>query len=201
MLKAHLVNNHTLSQLSHRYGLPDRLIAPRSEIPNLRRGEKTTANLFESYVAGLYYSYLKTQPVASTTTPPRSLKRRVGNGDSEHVDDTMVGGGVGVGGEVKSRLTHGQAMDLLESWLYPLLWPIAQWTMTQLKNEQLRLDAITAEKSGDAHLDDQAVGSMAVLNEHLVRWEGRLPEYNASRSGSDMWSIQCVATLRNGTIL
>ena len=110
------------------------------------------------------------------------------------------GNGNGNGnGNLNSTVTHGQSMDHIESWLYPLFTPLAEWVMIQLKAEQRRLDAIISERIGDSHLDEQAVGSMAVLNEFLTRREGRLPEYVSSRSGSDMWSVVCMVKLKNGT--
>jgi ribonuclease-3 len=68
ILKSHLVSNYTLSQLSKRYFLANRLRAEPAQLPTLRSGEKTTANIFEAYVAGLYYS------PTSVSTPLTTLQ-------------------------------------------------------------------------------------------------------------------------------
>ncbi len=73
--------------------------------------------------------------------------------------------------------------------------------MTQLRLEQSRLDALTAEKGGDSNLDEQAVGAMARLNEHCIFKEGGKPDYIASREGSEMWSVLVVVTLKDGSRL
>lgn len=39
--------------------MPERLITDVNATEILKNGTKTTANIFEAYVAGLHYSYLK----------------------------------------------------------------------------------------------------------------------------------------------
>lgn len=39
--------------------MPERLITDVNATEVLKNGTKTTANIFEAYVAGLHYSYLK----------------------------------------------------------------------------------------------------------------------------------------------
>ncbi|OCF31328.1 hypothetical protein I316_06932 [Kwoniella heveanensis BCC8398] len=58
-LRSLLVANKTLRQLSHLYRLPLRLIAPAEQWAVLANGEHVPANLFEAYIAGVYYSYLQ----------------------------------------------------------------------------------------------------------------------------------------------
>nr|XP_019047801.1 hypothetical protein I302_04418 [Kwoniella bestiolae CBS 10118]OCF26731.1 hypothetical protein I302_04418 [Kwoniella bestiolae CBS 10118] len=58
-LKSALVNNTTLRELSKRYRLHERLVAPPEQLPTLMNGDKVLANLFEAYIAGVFYSYLK----------------------------------------------------------------------------------------------------------------------------------------------
>ena len=52
------MSNAILAQLSQRYNLIDRLVADRTALLNLKRGERANANLFEAYIAGLYLSYI-----------------------------------------------------------------------------------------------------------------------------------------------
>jgi hypothetical protein len=57
-VKDHLVCNATLAQLADRYGLPDNLIADQSALYSTQGQVKTKGSLFESWVAGVYYSYI-----------------------------------------------------------------------------------------------------------------------------------------------
>jgi len=186
-LKSHLVSNTTLSQLSHKYDLPKYLIASYAQLYNLQNGEKTSANIFEAYVAGVYYSFLN----PTKTRMPTPLRTPSKSGFDEHVIKTPH----------STQPTNGQALDQVESWLHPLFTPIAEWTLGQLKAEQARLEAMTAEKRGDKYLDQHAAGAMARLNEHCIVRERGIPEYISIRAGSDMWSVMCVATLKDGTRL
>lgn len=63
-----MVSNNTLAQLSIRYGLPDRLIAAHGALYVTRAQQKTKANLFESHVAGVFYSYLQAEVTRGPST-------------------------------------------------------------------------------------------------------------------------------------
>ena len=53
-IMSHLVSNATLAQISERYDLVDRLRVPSHAAMTIKHGEKSKANVFESYIAGLY---------------------------------------------------------------------------------------------------------------------------------------------------
>ena len=67
-LKDRLVCNATLAQISDRYALPARLRGGL-EIYTTRQSEKVRASVFEAYIAGVYYDFLRAgeQPSADTT--------------------------------------------------------------------------------------------------------------------------------------
>lgn len=68
-----------------------------------------------------------------------------------------------------------------------------------MKQEQARLEALTAEKGGDADLDKDAAGALARLNEYFIAKQGGIPEIVASREGSDMWRVMVIARMNSGT--
>lgn len=226
MLKSLLVANSTLAQLSSRYDLPSRLLAGPSELWNVRNGEKTRANLFEAYVAGLYASYLKhgDGEVNGTgnghfhgnghvngnggvnggsaasgfraPTPPRTPSKR----DTSTADLRVNGLALDEASDAAGK-DDGRAFLHVMGWLKPLFTPLARWALEELKSEQARIDARQAELTPDAELDAQSLGASARLNEHFTYKEGGMPEYLPARSGSDMWTVMCVATMRDGTKL
>ncbi|TYJ55186.1 hypothetical protein B9479_004120 [Cryptococcus floricola] len=59
LLKSMLVSNQTLAQISRRYGMQDLLITDVNGSEILKSGMKTVANIFEAYIAGMFYSYLQ----------------------------------------------------------------------------------------------------------------------------------------------
>ena len=58
-LKDDLVSNDMLAQLADRYGISDQLKASNSAYYVTKLQVKTRGSLFESYIAGVYYSFLK----------------------------------------------------------------------------------------------------------------------------------------------
>lgn len=58
MLKASLVANSTLAQLSTRYNMPDSIIAAPSALFTTRLQTKTRASVFEAYIAAMFYDFL-----------------------------------------------------------------------------------------------------------------------------------------------
>ncbi|WVQ81656.1 hypothetical protein IAT38_003781 [Cryptococcus sp. DSM 104549] len=209
IMKALLVSNSTLSQVSRRYDLPSKLMADPNAAYTLRAGQKTTANLFESYVAGAYYSYLKygegsagrKRHRSETPVDPR-LAMKAANGeatDGEKADKEAAVAEPAVPASA-ALPTRGQAMDHIESWLRPLFTPIARWVLEYMKTEQRRLDALQSERSGDGmELDALSTGASARLNEFCISKGGGMPVYTAVRAGADQWTVQCCATSKDGT--
>jgi ribonuclease-3 len=58
------VANHTLAQLSAAYSLQTRMIASHAQLPSLKLGTRTLANLFEAHVAAVYFDYWTSEPAA-----------------------------------------------------------------------------------------------------------------------------------------
>jgi ribonuclease-3 len=236
MLKSLLVANSTLAQLSSRYDFPSRLLAGPSEQWNVRNGEKTRANLFEAYVAGLYASYLKhgdgdvngklighgnaignghsnggsagsgpgPGPGSGlrVPTPPRTPSKRDISTADLRVDDLALDEGTSRNSgrpDVAAEMDDGRAFLHVMGWLKPLFTPIARWALEELEAEQTRIDTRQAELTPDAELDQQSLGASARLNEYFTYKQGGMPEYLPTRSGSDMWTVMCIATMRDGT--
>ncbi|WWD21017.1 hypothetical protein CI109_105498 [Kwoniella shandongensis] len=211
LLKGHLVSNTTLAQLSRHYDLPSHLIAAPDALYNLKSGDKTVANLFEAYVAGVYYSYLKHGNTATrrvVPTPPQTpSKRRVIVDEDPDPPSPVVSPTLelpehpslsSASEEVRVKPTRGQAMDHLETWLRPLFTPLAAWVLQLIKVEYKRLEVSNAERGGESDLDEKAKGAMSRLNEWFIHKGKGMPEYQSSRSGSDMWTTQCIATDKEG---
>jgi hypothetical protein len=59
MLKAHLVNNETLAQLCQRKGLMESIRAAPSALYTVQGQTKAQASIFEAYIAGVFYDFLR----------------------------------------------------------------------------------------------------------------------------------------------
>ncbi|KAK8843457.1 hypothetical protein IAR55_007114 [Kwoniella newhampshirensis] len=197
LLKSHLVSNATLAQLSTHYDLPSRLIAARDAMLNLQHGEKTVANLFEAYVAGVFYSYLKHGKITTVSqqvipTPPHTCPKGwvlSASPTPASIPDLPE--------DIAVKTSRGQAIDHLECWLRPLFTPLAAWVLEEIKREHKRLEALTAEKGGESDLDEKAAGASARLNEWFIVKGAGKPEY-ISTASAGMWAIQCIATDKSG---
>ncbi|RXK37149.1 hypothetical protein M231_05601 [Tremella mesenterica] len=184
VLKAHLVNNTTLCQLSQRYELPSRLICTSDQRYNLAQNEKTMADIFEAYVAGLFYSHLYR---ASTSfpripTPPATPRKRTLTPDPKPPS-------------ASNAEARGQAMDHIHKWLAPLFTPLAHWVLDQMRLEQKRLEATL---SATPEEDADAVGATARLNEYFTAKEGNIPTYDSTQMNG-MWKVECTAVKKDGT--
>ena len=168
--------------------MPERLITDVNATEILKNGTKTTANIFEAYVAGLHYSYLKHgmnfQGKAASNGP--DFSSQIGNTKD-----------VGKGDGPK---THGQGLEHLQEWLRPLFEPIAEWVLGYMKKEQERLEAETAVKAGlmDTDLDDLANGAAGKLNELFISRGAGMPVYTYEPRGVDMWKAIVIARNRDG---
>jgi hypothetical protein len=101
--------------------------------------------------------------------------------------------------DVAAEMDDGRAFLHVMGWLKPLFTPIARWALEELEAEQTRIDTRQAELTPDAELDQQSLGASARLNEYFTYKQGGMPEYLPTRSGSDMWTVMCIATMRDGT--
>ncbi|WVQ93374.1 hypothetical protein IAU59_000443 [Kwoniella sp. CBS 9459] len=218
-LRSLLVSNRTLRQISHFYQLPSRLLAPPEQRAVLVNGDHVPANLFEAYIAGVYYSYLSHG--SSSEHEYRT------NSEHDHDHDVDLDGDIkpnisapgpsangfahrngGSSSSVHSgsaRHTSGQARDYLDSWLRPLFSRIAIWALTELKGEQARQRAlqITARGEGnvveDPEIDQHSIGALARLNEWFIAKEGGQPAFIQEKSGAE-WKLECRAVDRDGNV-
>ncbi|WVW79079.1 hypothetical protein I302_101042 [Kwoniella bestiolae CBS 10118] len=192
-LKSALVNNTTLRELSKRYRLHERLVAPPEQLPTLMNGDKVLANLFEAYIAGVFYSYLKHGPTSPNPTPTEALPTppRSPNQHTPPLPSTYTAVGEG-----SSRLSRGQAIDHLDLWLRPLFQPIAESMLSQLKAEQLSRQLLVDTEDDDT--DRKAQGANARLNQWFIFKEGGQPSYASSNAGLQGWKTLCTAVDRDG---
>lgn len=197
LVKGHLVSNTSLSQLSKHYKLPDRLIAAPSEVWNLRAGEKVQANMFEAYIAALYLSYLSHDKAlagksSSSTSVGLPSPPATPLTSSSSSPETLVS---------PNADAAGRAFALVGTWLNPLFTPLAHWVLDELRIEQKRLEEKHTGSNEDAEMDTRATGAMARLNEHLIRFHKKIPEYLAHRETSDQWTVMCNAEDKDGKVL
>jgi hypothetical protein len=76
--------------------------------------------------------------------------------------------------------------------------------LSQLQEEQARVEAEAAKHAGGSmeEEDSKAVGSLARLNEYFIAKEGSKPEVTSLPGApTGFWTMQCVATKKDGTIL
>jgi len=168
---SHLVSNSTLAQVSNRYQLIDKLQLPSHSAMVVKAGEKSKANVFESYIAGLFQSYL--QGPTSDSTMSEDMKPVI--------------------------RTEGQAYDHVAQWLVPLFDPIARFIQQSLYDEQHRLSASGAGQ-GEEEVDVQkASGASALLNQHCIGvLNTGLPLYEHENAEGMLWRTKCTATLPGG---
>jgi hypothetical protein len=192
MLKAHLVRDETFAQLSRHFGWPDQLICDPASRPVLLQSLKTTANLFESYTAALFQSYLfgyGSDDATSVPLPPSP--------------DTSAVYGYEYGSpsnQIRKR-TNGQALDMVEAWLKPVFMPLAQHVLGEMKRAQASWSSAVAYGDDDDE-DRMAQGAAAVLNEHFI---GKLhsikPTFEEVPNKDPTlkaWRMRCIATDREG---
>ena len=102
------------------------------------------------------------------------------------------------------KRSHGQAIDLLEEWIYPPFEPLAAWVLTQLQAEQARVENEIDSYAGGgstAQEDFRAIGALARLNEYFIARERTKPVVRATGGPNEYWTVQITATKRDGTVL
>lgn len=176
VLKAHLVSNALLAQLSTRYRLHERIIAAPASLHSLRNSERARANLFEALIAGIYMDRLR-------------------NGDRWTKNPALA-----APGRAQAMET---TITWLDSIFTPIAAHALQ-EMRRKKQELTMLEAQAAAEaakgSGGADVvhDKDADGAMAILNEHFIRIHGAKPDYPATQMALDSWQVDCTATTRDG---
>ena len=171
-IMSHLVSNSTLAQVSNRYQLIDKLQLPTHSAMVVKAGEKSKANVFESYIAGLFQSYLQ-----------GSHSNSNGSGDMK-----------------PSLRTEGQAYDHVAEWLVPLFDPIARFIQQSLYDEQHRLSASRADQGEEQEVDmNKASGASAMLNQHCIGvLRIGMPVYEHESAEGLLWRTKCTAKLAGG---
>lgn len=166
----HLVSNSILAQVSNRYRLIDKLRLPSHSAMVVKAGEKSKANVFESYIAGLFQSFLQGAPSNGSQDMKPSMK------------------------------TEGQAYDHVAEWLVPLFDPIARFIQQSLQDEQQRLSASSADQGEEQEIDlSQATGASAMLNQHCIGILGTgMPVYEHEQAEGLLWRTKCTAKLPGG---
>ena len=136
----------------------------------IKNGEKSKANVFESYIAGLFQSYLE-EPNSSALEDIKPTER-----------------------------TEGQAYDHVAKWLVPLLDPVARFIQQNLQDEQQRLSTLSDNQGNEQEVDPaQANGASAMLNEHCIGRLGTgMPLYESESVEGLLWRTRCTAKLRGG---
>ncbi|WVQ75377.1 hypothetical protein IAR50_004997 [Cryptococcus sp. DSM 104548] len=176
LMKSILVSNQTLAQLSRRYGMQERLITDVNASEILRSGMKTVANIFEAYIAGLFYSFLKHGDVI--------------NGDTR--GDRTRGEGV----------TYLETW--LRALFIPIAdWTVGY--IKDEKERLVSDQALKAAVNGmvDNEFDETAITmcASAKLNEYFVSKGRGLPDYTYEEAvEKGMWSCTVRAWDREGNI-
>ncbi|WWC91379.1 uncharacterized protein L201_006322 [Kwoniella dendrophila CBS 6074] len=207
LLKSHLVNNTILREICKLYHLNDRLIAPPEQLPTLKNGEKVLANLFEAYIAGVYYSYLIHGPNQDPSAASSSLRQQSPSPSpslssnpsststsTNHLTPTFPIGNFVNGNN--NKVTRGEAMNYLENWLRPLFQPISEHILIQMKNEQSSKQSLLNDE--DLEIDKKSIGANSKLNQWFIAKESGMPEYASATSGTQGWKILCTAIDRSG---
>ena len=254
MLKGHLVCNATLAQLADRYGITDLLVAAPSALYVTRAQQKTRGSLFESWIAGVFFSslnghawstvdaHIEENNTSSTSTrhnpslevvPPLHHEEQVSTGEddttSDDDDDTSDADAALVGlkllnlqedpsTEQSSSLVHqtasttviipktqGEAYEHINSWLRPLLTPIAHWALECMRVEKARLDELDQPAAPRSDVpegwikdDDIAAGAKGALHVYTANKFGREPVYTTVRAGPGIWKTRCVVRDKTG---
>lgn len=187
-IMSHLVSNKTLAQICQRYGLMQKINVKSSDRLAVITSEKNQANLFESYIAGVYHSFLE----------PKSNA----NSSSQTISPPLTPNG----SASQPTKTEGQAFDEVSNWLVPLFTPIAHVIRQHLQAEQERVAHHRSLAANDGEDDDgdidpkDVVGSSSMLNEYFVGKIGTgMPNYQHKPTEGLLWETTCTVTLPNGT--
>lgn len=96
-MKGRLVSNETLAQLCDQYSLCERFIAHKSAKLGLSLAVKARGSLFEAYIGGVYYSYLKHGPERLTRSEAARKKCdavQAQNVEGEATEEAANAGGI-----------------------------------------------------------------------------------------------------------
>lgn len=119
MLKAHLVNNETLAQICQRKGLMESLRAAPSTLYTIKGQTKTQASVFEAFVAGVYYDFIKSPTPGGYSDDSLAIAATVD--DESMGDDANQYGMVAneVGGNTWPTFATSQALTPVHSPSHP----------------------------------------------------------------------------------
>lgn len=176
-----------------RYGFDRRTIAAQASLYSLDRSEKTKANLFESYIAGLYLSLQRQSQASRLPTPPRTPLD----------DNTLPPVAELLATQANTavpQMDDGSAFVKVSTWLRAVFTPVAIFAFEEMKKEYAATTASSAE-GDEAEMDRLSVGALAILNEHFIKFHARPPVYLAldKASVTDKWTVQATAVKKDGT--
>ncbi|KLT44472.1 ribonuclease III [Cutaneotrichosporon oleaginosum] len=180
MLKAHLVKNETLAQISVRQDLMSQLRAAPSAVYTVRGQIKAQASVFEAHIAAVFFDFLR------SPTPGGYMddKRALPSTQLPPLPDMRL-------------RTNGQALDYVGHFFRPIFTPIAEFAYAFMatKAEELRN---TQHDGGvdEPDFDGLTSGAAASLNTFCMRTVGRIPEYNYIPLDVNAWECECVVVLK-----
>lgn len=211
-LKDHLVNNKTLSQLCIRYGIMDGFIAAPSALYTAKQQYKVQAAVFEAYIAAVFFDFLTSETPGgygtdcnstttnySTVTDYSSAAQSLLSSPSPPTAAAMEAAYRAAMAPVPlpplSSLPRerGDALTYVETWLRPLLAPVADFALRYLYQAEKDMQAHAADKAADdPNTDKVCTGAMGALNGWLSHHHGTLPEYTAEAVDAS-WRGVCTA--------
>lgn len=219
-----MVSNRTLAQIAEQYAIPQLVIAEQHSKYMLQAGEKVKGSLFEAYVAGVYYSYLLPEGSEHGSERKRGLESE---GEGEGVDEGKVNPQEEeeqASTEDKKHITpptqptrtrsrtHGDAFDYINSWLWPLFTPVAEFLKAHLRAQGLGsglandlappvFNPTLAIAPEEWKVEDaRAAGSLGALNQLLGKSYGCgvLPTWLTKHKGNQVWKMTCMVVTPEG---
>ncbi|GMK53750.1 hypothetical protein CspeluHIS016_0103360 [Cutaneotrichosporon spelunceum] len=208
ILKAHLVNNQTLAQICNRERLMENLRAAPSTLYTVKGQVKAQASVFEAYIAGLFYDFLRS-PVPggykdggkSVVTIDGGLTRGGPSSDGVAVDEgtetsalesVFKSMALPPLNNLRER-TNGQAMDYVAHFVRPIFSPLAHFAFDFMNDMAEELNNSKGARGDDEPASDSFTrGAAAGLNAHCIQVTGQMPQYSYMPKGVNLWECECV---------
>ncbi|WRT68881.1 uncharacterized protein IL334_005862 [Kwoniella shivajii] len=208
-LRSKLVNGEINAHISRHYDLPAKVLTARSVGGTFRASDIEAGEVYEAYLAGLFYSYVKAKPNVS---PPSASHEEAStdknmsqdNSNKQNIEESVIEPKVDIS-------SHGQAFDRLSLFLQELYQPLIQPLLDSLSSPLSEL------LFGDRFQEDILVlseGAKSELNTLTQKWRLAQPRYSHEyiwpewtlpfqRKGTHgkVWKSTCTVRKRDGTSL
>ncbi|WVW79077.1 hypothetical protein I302_101040 [Kwoniella bestiolae CBS 10118] len=181
-LRAKLINREINSHVSRAYSLPSRVRTGLAAGGTFRESDDEAGEVFEAYLAGLFYSYL-----GATSTDPTGKDKNNGNTSIPPKPKEEI--------EITS---YGQAFDRLSSFLTPLYSPLIKGLYSSSLDYRASLIELSEGAKSELNTLTQKLRSPQPEYEHEHVWPDWVMDKDRKGNQGKVWKSFCTVHLRGG---